>query len=124
MTLEPCATMGPLEYEAFVDGCDALIAAGAAGIQLLPESVWQASPTLQVAIDLNAVPPAGIAGLPVTAAGDSLHGKIVYGAIGTGNLKMKIHKHCIRQLFETNDLILDIEQIHAVGQQLEAESVA
>ena len=43
-----------------------VIAAGAAGVTLLPASVWQGLPGLKVAIDLNAVPPLGIEGVEAT----------------------------------------------------------
>ena len=33
------------------------------------------------------------------------------GALGVGNLKMKIHKACIARLFEVNDAVLDAEEI-------------
>ena len=31
---------------------------------------------------------------------------------------MRIHKACLRKLFESNDLVLDAEEIFAIGQQL------
>ena len=36
---------------------------------------------------------------------------VLYGAIGVGGLKMKIHKAAIARLFETNDAILDAAEI-------------
>ena len=41
-------------------------AAGAAGVELLSAEAAQAAKAAKVAIDLNAVPPAGIAGIQVT----------------------------------------------------------
>jgi len=41
----------------------------------------------------------------------------VFGAIGVGGVKMKIHKAAIRQLFTTNDLVLDAESIYALGNE-------
>ena len=46
-------------------------------------------------------------------------GQIVYGAIGVGGTKMKIHKAAIRQIFSTNDCILDAEEIFEIGLNLE-----
>jgi hypothetical protein len=42
-------------------------------------------------------------------------GVTVFGALGVGGLKMKIHKACIARLFERNDLVLDAETIADVA---------
>ena len=42
----------------------------------------------------------------------------MFGALGVGNLKMKIHKACIARLFERNDLVLDAETIAEVAREL------
>lgn len=124
MSLVPFETVSPHDFESMVEGCDAIISAGAAKIELLRNEQWQELNQLQVAIDLNAVPPAGIEGIEAVAAGDEIHGKTVYGAIGVGNLKMKIHKRSIRQLFESNDQVLDVDEIFRLGQQIEADLLA
>jgi hypothetical protein len=95
-----------------------VITAGAPGVELLPENIRRECKQLKVAIDLNAVPPTGIAGIkPHDKAADH-DGQICYGAIGVGGLKMKLHKAAIRRLFESNDVVLDAEQIHELGCQL------
>ena len=45
-------------------------------------------------------------------------GVVVFGALGVGGLKMKIHKACIAHLFEQNDLVLDAETILEIARQL------
>ena len=117
-SVTPWETGGHQDCNAFLKGCDGLISAGAAGIQLATESQWRKPDSLRVAIDLNAVPPAGIEGIEVTAKGQEADGKIVYGAIGVGDLKMKIHKQGIRSLFETNDRVLDVDEIYALGKTI------
>lgn len=98
-------------------GVRAVISAGAAGVQLLSADQLSSATELKVAIDLNAVPPLGIEGIEVTDAGKDRNGVALYGAIGVGGTKMKIHKAAIRQLFEANDQLLDAEQILAVGRR-------
>jgi hypothetical protein len=99
-----------------LDGAAVVIAAGAPGVELLTENIRRESKELKVAIDLNAVPPAGIGGIqPQDKAADH-DGQICYGAIGVGGLKMKLHKAAIRRLFESNDLVLDSEEIYALGE--------
>jgi hypothetical protein len=46
------------------------------------------------------------------------HGKRIYGGIGIGALKLKLHRACIARLFETNDLVLDAEEAFLIAQSL------
>lgn len=97
---------------------DAVVACGAAGVTLLDEPTLQAATNLKVAIDLNAVPPSGIAGIGVMDKAVVRSGRIDYGAIGVGGLKMKIHRAAIASLFHSNDTVLDAEEIFQVGLSL------
>jgi hypothetical protein len=101
-----------------LSGCTLVIAAGAAGALLLPRAARQACLTLRVMIDLNAVPPAGIEGVAIADKGVEHNGVLAYGAIGVGDLKMKIHKAAITRLFERSDLVLDAEEVYALGEGL------
>ena len=42
----------------------------------------------------------------------------VWGAIGVGGIKMKIHKACVAGLFESKDRVLDAETVLDVGRSL------
>lgn len=95
-----------------------IIAAGAAGVELLPADVRQTLKSLKVAIDLNAVPPAGLAGIEVMDKAAEREGVICYGAIGVGGRKMKIHKAAIKSLFEKNEQVLDTAAIYQLGLDL------
>lgn len=95
-----------------------IIAAGAAGIVLLPRSVRQACKDLKIAIDLNAVPPLGIEGVEVTDIAKERDGVLCYGAIGVGGTKMKLHRAAVARLFDSNDQILDAEEVYALGDGL------
>jgi hypothetical protein len=117
--LTPCATASPDETIQAVEDCDILIAAGAAGIELVSAQVWAGHVRARVAIDLNAVPPAGIAPIEAADAGRQRDDVVCYGAIGVGGLKMKIHKAAVRALFEANDQVLDAEEIFALGRDLD-----
>lgn len=99
-------------------GVSILVAAGAAGAQLLGVEARRSLTTLKVAIDLNAVPPAGIAGIEVMDKGVERDGVICYGAIGVGGLKMKIHKAALQRLFDANDHLLDTAAIYGIGERL------
>src|SRR5262245_34935463 len=64
--LEPVAVARPDDLPAAVADRALIVAAGAAGVVLLPRSARPACQALKVAIDLNSVPPLGIEGVEVT----------------------------------------------------------
>jgi hypothetical protein len=70
-------------------------------------------------IDLNAVPPLGIEGIEVHDRDADRDGVRTWGAIGVGGTKMRIHSRAIRELFSKNDLVLDAEQVYALGESLD-----
>jgi methylenetetrahydrofolate/methylenetetrahydromethanopterin dehydrogenase (NADP+) len=100
---------------------DVVFACGAAGVTLLDEASLARSTNLKIAIDLNAVPPAGIAGIGVLDKAVTRGARIDYGAIGVGGLKMKIHRAAIESLFQSNDKVLDAEDIFQVGLALQTK---
>ena len=99
-------------------GCNLVVAAGAAGALLLPKKVRETARELRVAIDLNAVPPAGIEGVDVADRGKERDDIVCYGAIGVGDTKMKAHKAAIFKLFESNTAALDIEEVYEIALRL------
>ena len=101
-----------------LDGASMLLNTGPAGVRLAPRDAWAGRAGLRAAADLNAVPPLGIEGIEVTDNGVERDGTMVFGALGVGGLKMKIHKACIARLFERNDLVLDAETIWDVAREL------
>lgn len=121
-SLAPVTSASAEETAKALEGAQVVISAGAAGVELLPRYVRMGCPTLKAAIDLNAVPPLGIAGVEVMDRAEMREGVICYGAIGVGGTKMKIHKAAITRLFATNDQVLDAEEIFAIGQELETAS--
>jgi hypothetical protein len=101
-----------------LEGATMLLNTGPAGVNLVPKSAWAGRAGLRAAADLNAVPPLGIDGIEVTDNAVEREGVTVFGALGVGGLKMKIHKACIARLFERNDLVLDAETIAEVAGEL------
>lgn len=94
------------------------LTAGAAGTLLVPRAIWAKHPTLKAMADVNAVPPLGIEGVEATDKGAEREGKRVFGALGVGGLKMKVHKACVVRLFERNDQVFDIDTIYSVARSL------
>lgn len=98
-----------------LEGADICLSAGAAGVQFLPHALWAPHPRLRALADVNAVPPLGIGGIEATDKGVERDGKRVFGALGIGGLKMKVHRTCVAQLFDRNDAVIDLETIYGVA---------
>ena len=89
-----------------------MVAAGALGAILLPESIRTALPPFLALIDLNAVPPLGIEAVAATDKAQGLGRRYAWlGRLGVGGAKMKIHKKAIQELFTSNDKQLDAEEV-------------
>jgi hypothetical protein len=95
-----------------------VLATGAAGVELLTVEQWQNNSTLEMIADANATPPLGIGGTDMTDKGELRHGKIIWGAIGFGSLKLALHRACIARLFEDNKQVLDAENIFALAKKM------
>ncbi len=100
---------------AALDGAQVVLATGASGITLLDAKSWQENGSLELVADANASPPAGIEGVGLSDRGALSHGKILFGALGFGALKLALHRACIARLFEQNDLLLDAEEIYGIA---------
>ena len=91
------------------------IAAGPAGVCIVPEKSWGSSKTLEVIADVNAVPPLGVEGMEVMDDGVEKQGVRFYGAIAIGNFKMKVHRGAVASLFDSNDLFLDETTLYDIA---------
>ena len=116
--LTPMAVDSRRETIAALDGAEIIIGCGAAGIELLDQDTLSKVGTMQVAIDLNAVPPAGLGGIDLTDRAKPIGSGLGYGAIGVGGLKMKTHRAAIKKLFTANDLVLDADEIYQIAKSL------
>ena len=95
-----------------------ILATGAAGIELLKPEQWQNNPNLEVIADANATPPLGIGGTDMLDKGKERHGKVIWGAIGFGTLKLALHRACIEKLFEDNKQAFDAELIFKLAKEM------
>ena len=101
-----------------VKDANIVYAAGAIGAQLLPASAWENNPNIQLLADVNAQPPLGIEGIEATDKGKERDGKTVFGALGIGGLKLKLHRGCIGKMFESSDAVFDAEEIYALAKAM------
>ncbi len=103
-----------------IQGANLVLATGAAASPLLAEADWSRQDSLQMLCDASPTPPAGIEGIGVMDRGAQHHGKVCFGAIGFGALKLALHRRCVARLFEQNDLVLDADEIFAMARQMVA----
>jgi methylenetetrahydrofolate/methylenetetrahydromethanopterin dehydrogenase (NADP+) len=106
------------ELEAILDRAQIVLSAGPAGVQVLPRDVWAQHPTIELLADYNAAEPLGIEGTKATDDLAEYDGKLVLGALAIGGPKMKVHKACVRRLFESNDQMLDTDAVYAIAKEL------
>ena len=108
----------PAEFMKLCQNSAIIVAAGAAGVCFLEAGSLEKITGLKLAIDLNAVPPVGLADLGVMDKAVEKAGIVCYGALGVGALKMKVHKKAIATLFESNDRVLETRDIYALALQV------
>jgi hypothetical protein len=101
-----------------IEGAQIVFAAGAAGAQLLNKHHWENNPSIEMIADANATPPLGIEGTDMMDRGKDRNGKIIWGAIGFGTLKLALHRACIEKLFESNNQVFDAEEIFALAKTM------
>ena len=101
-----------------LEGAHVVFGAAKAGIKLLNASQWQDHSTLELMADVGTAQVLGFEGIDMIDKDTERHGKRIFGGIGIGALKLKLHRACIANLFESNDLVLDAEAIYDIAQQL------
>jgi len=103
---------------ATIRGADIVFAAGAIGVELLEERHWRDEGNIELIADCNAAPPLGVGGIDATDKGNTRQQKLAFGALGIGGLKLKLHRACIAQLFQSSDQVLDAEEIFALAKTM------
>jgi methylenetetrahydrofolate/methylenetetrahydromethanopterin dehydrogenase (NADP+) len=106
------------ELETLLDGAQLALAAGPAGVQVLRHDFWAQHATIELLADYNAAEPLGIESTKATDDLAEYGGKLVLGALAIGGPKMKVHKACVRRLFESNDQLLDVDAVYAMAKEL------
>ena len=106
------------ELEATLDDAQVVLAAGPAGVEVLREDFWSKHPSLELLADYNAADPLGLEGTEATDDLADYDGKLVLGALAIGGPKMKVHKTCIRRMFESNDKVFDTDTVYEVAKEL------
>ena len=101
-----------------LDGAHIVFGAAKAGIQLLGANQWQNHPTLEFMADVGTAQVLGFEGIDMMDKDTERHGKRIFGGIGIGALKLKLHRACITKLFDSNDQVIDAEAVYEIAQQM------
>jgi hypothetical protein len=118
INVSPLETMDLDARGAAVEKAHIVFATGAAGVELLALEHWQDNSTIEMIADANTTPPLGIGGIEMMDKGMERHGKIIWGAIGFGALKLALHRACIATLFENNQQVVDAEVIFKLAKTM------
>jgi len=110
------------EKALLIEDADIIFCTAKAGIQVLSSEVLAQAKQLKVAGDVNAVPPAGIAGIHANDNGvllDQPKDAIGIGALAIGNIKYKLQHKLLELILETeNPVYLDFRDAFIKAQQL------
>jgi methylene-tetrahydromethanopterin dehydrogenase len=102
--------------------CDVVLVAAKAGLQVLSRHDLEAASHLQVAADVNAVPPAGIEGLDVKAKGTLLgvgKGAVGIGALAIGDVKFRLQHRLLQRLHDSEKaMFIDFRDAYRTAREM------
>jgi len=104
-TLSGAVANSDEEKALLIADVDIIFCTAKAGIQVLSSEVLAQAKQLKVAGDVNAVPPAGIAGIKATDNGialDQPQGAIGVGALAVGNVKYQVQNKLLQFTLDTD----------------------
>jgi methylene-tetrahydromethanopterin dehydrogenase len=118
---EPVAADSPAALRSALAEAEVVLATAAAGVQLMTAADVAGASKMLLAADVNAVPPAGIAGVDVFDDGKALGSSsaVGIGALAIGNVKYQVqHKLFVQMREATKPVVLGISEALAVARGL------
>jgi len=117
---------GEEDHKKYLQDCDIVIGSAKAGLQVLSKKLMGDAPRLQVAADVNAVPPLGLEGVEVNDMGKELdftpQKALGIGALAVGNIKYKVHYRMFELMKQTDKpLYLDHEAAFEAAREFAAQ---
>ena len=103
-----------------LDAAEVILSAAKAGVQVISQAQLQAAGGLLIAADVNAVPPAGVEGLPVNADAEPLKeaGGVGIGPLAIGNVKYKVESGLFKRMIEsTNAVTFDFQDAFSLARE-------
>lgn len=86
------------EKKALVPEAEVILTAAAAGVEVISTDVLKAATNLLVAADINAVPPAGVAGVGANDDGIALPYGVGIGALVIGQVKYQVQHQILKRI--------------------------
>jgi methylene-tetrahydromethanopterin dehydrogenase len=116
----------PEEVGKAITGSHVVLAAGAAGIALLPKKILEeAGKECRVVADINAIPPLGVEGLKPSDDGVELKPKAWgIGALAIGTFKNKIEAQMLKKAAESPKGIFDYKSAYEIAKSMASEKLA
>ena len=108
----------PEEIVSVAKDCEIVISAGPAGTELVPEEYVPRLEKCLVAADVNAVPPAGIAGIKAKYDKKEKNGILTIGALAIGNFRNKIETKMLQTAMESEGAFLDYTSAFEFAKEL------
>jgi methylene-tetrahydromethanopterin dehydrogenase len=113
------------QKRALIADCQVLLACGKAGVRIFSHDELQTAQQLQVAADVNAVPPEGIEGIGAMDRGKPLpagSGRALgIGALAIGNIKFKVQRGLFERMrLSQEPLLLDFRDAFELARELSA----
>jgi methylene-tetrahydromethanopterin dehydrogenase len=124
VTLHGLSGGDPAAIHTSIGDADVVLACAAAGMQVVSKEALSFAKRLKVAADVNAVPPAGIAGVGVMDDAKPIEGTeaVGIGALAIGNVKYQTQHRMLVQMQESEKaLTLSFTEAFAVARAFLAE---
>ena len=88
---------------AALESAEVVVCCARAGVQVLSADLMAQCAKLEIAADVNAVPPAGVEGLPVTGDGVDLpSGALGIGALAIGGIKYQVQRGLLKRMMSAD----------------------
>lgn len=106
-----------------IEKADIVLAAGAAGTELLPlEVLKKCGKKCRIVADINAIPPLGVEGLDSNADGTEILPNIYgIGALVIGKLKIKVESRLIKRAVEEPKGVFDYKTAYEIAKKAMAD---
>ena len=121
VVLDPADGSSEAAKSGLLRDAEIVLCAGRAGVQVLSAAQLAAAVKLLVAADVNAVPPAGIAGLGAQDDGTVLAGTsaVGIGALAIGGVKYKVQAGLFRRMIEApKPFYIDFRDAFALAREI------
>jgi hypothetical protein len=103
--------------------CPLVFNASAAGVEVISaELMATVADSFGVMVDLNAVPPAGVAGVDPRDQHKRVGNRWVSGALAVGDWKMKLHRAVIQACFTANDRCFNLREIAGLSREMAGQA--